>query len=936
MKDGRPARAHAVTFAGRIAAYGGETGRLIAAFDWGRTSLGPITTWPQSLRSAVGIILRSDVAMVMLWNEDGVMLYNDAYSVFAGGRHPQLLGSKVREGWAEVADFNDHVMKVCLAGGTLKFKDQDLTLYRHGGAEQVWMDLDYSPLPGDDGEPAGVLAIVVETTQRVMAERDLRRSEARLRESQMQLQLGLSAGRMSVWSRDFSNGVITRSENSDTLLGTGLTYEDFMTHIPEPDRTGNRAHLEEVIAGRAERYDREFRYDHPDGRQIWLHNQGFVVRDDDGKPLRMHGVCIDVTDRKTSELRLRDSEAQLRTLAETLPALVFITDARGANIYTSSQYQAFTGLSAEALMGEGWRAVVHPEDRDRAAATWEASWRAGLPYQAEYRFRRADGAFRWHAVRGAPVYDGDAIIRWVGACTDIHAHKVAEAELHTANTRLESEIEQRTRERNRMFELSNDLFAIVGFDAVPRTLNPAWSRLLGHSEDELLSRPLLDLIHPEDMDRSLETLALLGAGGIVQHYEGRMRRADGSYARIAWAAVPGDGAIYAVGRDVTQERVREDALRQAQKMEAVGQLTGGIAHDFNNLLGAVLGSFDLIRRRPDDPERVRRFAENGMQAAERGTRLTGQLLAFSRAQRIETRLLHVAAVVDGMRDLLARTLGPMIRLAFDLDTARIPVLSDATQLEMAVLNLAINSRDAMPDGGLLTISTAVRHIRHDPELKRGDYIELAVADTGAGMTADVAARALDPFFTTKGVGKGTGLGLSQVYGIARQAGGTVRIESVPGKGTTVRVLLPGAEGEVAARDDIASHGPAAAAAPASVLVIDDDPDLRQTLTGALEALGFEASEAADGPSGLAMLKARRPDMLLVDFAMPGMNGAEVALAARALHPDLPILFASGYADTEAIERVLGEDAAILRKPFRIDELQAALSGVMRAVSRELI
>ena len=930
MEDGPPVRAHAVTFADRIAAYGGETGRLIADFDWSRTSLGPIAAWPQSLKSAVAIILRSDVAMVMLWNEDGVMLYNDAYSVFAGGRHPQLLGSKVREGWAEVADFNDHVMKVGLAGGTLKFKDQELTLYRHGKAEQVWMDLDYSPLPGDDGEPAGVLAIVVETTQRVMAERDLRCSEARLRESQMQLNLGLSAGRMAVWSRDLAAATITRSENAETLFGPGFTTDDFQARIPEADRLANHVQVEAVITGQAERYDREFRYNHPDGHQMWLHNRGFVVRDESGQALRMHGVCVDITDRKMSELRLRDSEAQLRALAETLPALVFITDNEGNNIYTSRRYQEFTGMTAERLLGDGWISAIHPDDREKGAAVWEASWRSGRPYETEYRFRRADGTYRWHAVRGAPVYDGDAIIRWVGACTDIHEHKLAEAELHTANTRLESEVEQRTRERNRMFELSNDLFAVVGFDATLKTMNPAWSRLLGYSEAELMAQPLFDLVHPEDLDRSLETLALLGAGGIVQHYEERLRRADGSYARIAWAAVPCDGVIYTVGRDVTQERVREDALRQAQKMEAVGQLTGGIAHDFNNLLGAVLGSFDLILRRADDPERVRRFAENGMKAAERGTRLTGQLLAFSRAQRIENRLLHVPALVDGMRDMLARTLGPMIRLAFDLDNEGVPVLSDATQLEMAVLNLAINSRDAMPNGGTLTISTAVRHIRHDPELKRGAYVELAVTDSGAGMTPEVLARALDPFFTTKGVGKGTGLGLSQVYGVARQGGGTVRIDSTPGKGTTVRVLLPRAEGEVTAGDDGNIHMPTLTAAPASVLVVDDDADLRTTLVGALEALGFDPWEAANGPEGLDILQRRQPDILLVDFAMPGMNGAEVAVAARALHPDLPILFASGYADTAAIERVLGEDAAILRKPFRIDDLQGALTGLLRA------
>jgi signal transduction histidine kinase len=221
-------------------------------------------------------------------------------------------------------------------------------------------------------------------------------------------------------------------------------------------------------------------------------------------------------------------------------------------------------------------------------------------------------------------------------------------------------------------------------------------------------------------------------------------------------------------RDVTRQVQAEEALRQAQKMEAVGQLTGGIAHDFNNLLGAVMGGFDLIRRRADDPERVRRLAESGLEAAERGARLTSQLLTFSRSQRLELKPLIVSDLVRNLGDLLARTLGPMIQLRFDLEAEQQPVLSDPTQLEMAVLNLAINARDAMPDGGTLTLATRRRMVEGDAELAPGCYVELEVGDTGVGMAPEVAARALDPFFTTKGVGKGTGLGLSQVYGMARQ------------------------------------------------------------------------------------------------------------------------------------------------------------------------
>jgi PAS domain S-box-containing protein len=375
----------------------------------------------------------------------------------------------------------------------------------------------------------------------------------------------------------------------------------------------------------------------------------------------------------------------------------------------------------------------------------------------------------------------------------------------------------------------------------------------------------------------------------------------------------------------TRLKEAEAALAQAQKMEAVGQLTGGIAHDFNNLLGAVVGSFDLIRRRPGEVERVKRYAEAGLQAAERGAKLTAQLLAFSRAQRIETRPVVVSELVREMRDLLDRTLGPLVKLVIDLH-ADGTVLSDPTQLEMAILNLAINARDAMPDGGNLTVRTRPVHIENDLELEPGDYIELSVIDTGIGMTADVAARAFDPFFTTKDVGKGTGLGLSQVYGIARQAGGTARIESRPGVGTTVRICLRKTHAVAVERND-EEKSAAQPMRSAIVLVIDDDPDLRRVLTASVEALGYAVVEAADGPSGLALFDRVAPDLIVVDFAMPDMNGAEVARAARERRPDLPIVFASGYADTEKIQRVAG-DATVLRKPFGLSELQTVLAEAL--------
>ena len=375
-----------------------------------------------------------------------------------------------------------------------------------------------------------------------------------------------------------------------------------------------------------------------------------------------------------------------------------------------------------------------------------------------------------------------------------------------------------------------------------------------------------------------------------------------------------------------------DALRQAQKMEAIGQLTGGIAHDFNNLLQGVVGSLDLIRRRSHDSERVQRWADAGLKAAERGAKLTGQLLAFSRSQRIEVEPLILRPLVENMRELLGRTLGPTVEIIVDLDDTDVPVLSDPTQLEMALLNLAINARDAMPDGGVLTIAAQRRDIKDDAELGDGEYMELSVRDTGSGMPPEVMARAFDPFFTTKDVGKGTGLGLSQVYGIARQAGGGVRIESLVDEGTIVRVLLRRTEATADAEPTPADTAAGAQNSMATVLVVDDDEDVRSFMTQALESLGYRVEEAADGPKALVLLEQFEPDVLVVDFAMPGMDGAEVARAGQARWPDLPVIFASGYAQTDAIEKVAGQDATVLRKPFRIDGLQTVM---VEALNRRL-
>jgi signal transduction histidine kinase/CheY-like chemotaxis protein len=389
-----------------------------------------------------------------------------------------------------------------------------------------------------------------------------------------------------------------------------------------------------------------------------------------------------------------------------------------------------------------------------------------------------------------------------------------------------------------------------------------------------------------------------------------------------------DDALDQLKREIGERERAEAALLQAQKMEAVGQLTGGIAHDFNNLLQAMSGTLDLIARQPERTDKVREWAQRGIKAAERGSRLTGQLLAFSRVQQLDLKPMEVAPLVDELLELFSRTLGTGVQVQTELHDHGAAVIGDKTQLELALLNLAINARDAMPNGGTLTIATNSA-AECDPEIFPDGCVEISVSDTGVGMPAEILERAFEPFFTTKGVGKGTGLGLSMVYGVARQSGGEARIRSEPGEGTTVTILLRRAV--VAPAAEVADAPPAARTAPGggeTILVVDDDPDVRMTITSGLEALGYRVEEAEDGPTGLARIAERPPALAIFDFAMPGMTGADLAAQALKLHPALPILFASGFADTDALRTAVGPTAPLLRKPFSLGELAAAVEAAL--------
>jgi PAS domain S-box-containing protein len=538
--------------------------------------------------------------------------------------------------------------------------------------------------------------------------------------------------------------------------------------------------------------------------------------------------------------------------------------------------------------------------------------------------------------------------------------------------------EQAVRESEERFRLIADSAPVpmwvTRLDRKRSFVNRAYVEFLGISYEEAVDFDWRTIIHPEDAPRILSE-SVAGEASLKPFVlEGRYRGGKGGWRWVRSTSQPrlGTGGEHlgfiGVAHDVTDskeaeaalrelneqlerrveertadlsaaldhlqaevgERVKaEEALRQAQKMEAVGQLTGGIAHDFNNLLTPVIGGLELIASKIGD-ERLKRMAETALESARRGAKLTSQLLAFSRIQRISMAPVAVNDVIANMKDLLRHTIGSAIAIETNLDPKAGQGICDANQLENALLNLAINARDAMEQGGRLTISTG--RVREDgPDLAPGDYLRISVADTGAGMAPEVRARATEPFFSTKPLGKGTGLGLAQVYGIAQQSGGTVRIQSEVGKGTIVHLLVPAASearqpSENAAGDAAERRG--ASRTPAKILVVDDDADVRSFLTESLESFGHVVLSAETGAEGLRRLEQARPDLMLVDYAMPGMHGADVARSARAARPEVRILFVTGYAETDQLDAAMGGRAAVLRKPFTISDLAEAVDSAL--------
>ena len=549
----------------------------------------------------------------------------------------------------------------------------------------------------------------------------------------------------------------------------------------------------------------------------------------------------------------------------------------------------------------------------------------------------AEAFERWFDVRAIRV--GEPADRQIAILfNDVTARKRAEAELQRLNETLEAQVAARTAERNRAWRLSQELLAVALPDGTIESINPVWTQLLGWERHEIVGKSFIEFTHPDDLEATKAAFAGVFEAPLVTPYEYRFRHKDGSYRWFAWTGAFEDGKVYASGRHTTIEREQAEALRQSQKMEAVGQLTGGLAHDFNNLLAGISGSLELMQTRMQQGRLtdLDRYMTAAQGASKRAAALTHRLLAFSRRQTLDPKPTDVNALVHGMEELIRRTVGPAIHIEVVGAAGLWPALVDPPQLENALLNLCINARDAMPEGGRITIETANKWLDgragKERDLPPGQYLSLCVTDSGTGMSPDIVARAFDPFFTTKPIGQGTGLGLSMIYGFARQTGGQVRIYSEVGEGTTICIYLPRHYGE--AEDDATL--PDLAGAPRAeqgetVLIVDDEPTVRMLVTEVLEDLGYTAIEAADAVSGLKVLQSDvRIDLLVTDVGLPGgMNGRQMADAGRERRPDLRVLFITGYAENAAVGHgYLEPGMQVLTKPFAMEALASRIKDLI--------
>jgi len=932
---------------------GGELGQLMRAHNWEATALGPPETWSHSHRSALRLLLHAGHPMSIWWGPDLACFYNDAYRELMGEeRHPTSLGRSAREVWKEVWNIVgpeiDHVLS---GGGASRRENVRLTFTRNGQREDVYWTYSFNPIveesAGNGMGIGGVLVVCTETTEHVLAEAALRESEARFREV-------ADAAPVLIWVSDVTKTCTWFNE--PWLLFTGRSMEQetgygWVTGV-HPDDFDRCVAVYNNAFDRHESYRTQYRRRRCDGEWRTLDATG-VPRFAGGVFVGYIGSCIDVTDQIVATGALRDSEEQLRLATEAAEVGLWDWDLVNETLYWPPRVKAMFGISADVPVSiADFYGGLHPDDRDRVATAFAAARdpaRRAL-YDVEYRtVGKEDRIVRWLAAKGRALFDGDRCVRVLGTAIDITARKAAEQQLRELNESLEQRVADTLAERKVLVDIvesTDALIQVLDLDfrimAINRATANEFERIYGlrpkvgdNLLDLLADRPEHREVVKKHWSRALagEEFTAVDEFGDPsldrRYYEIRFNALRDRHGQLV-------GAFQFV-YDVT-DRLRDQArladvesqILQAQKIDALGQLTGGVAHDFNNLLMVITGGLSLLERQ-SEPQRRQRVIDGMRRAAERGASLSRQLLAFSRRQPLKSEAVDLRRQIDSMQKLLDRTLRGDVHVQTTLAEDLWPIKVDPAELELVILNLCVNARDAMPNGGVIRISARnMSEVRQGP--LSGDFVLVTVVDSGTGMSAEVLAHVFEPFFTTKGVGKGSGLGLPQVYGFAQQSGGSVRVSSAEGIGTTVTLMLPRTHESPALSEprlfDIDSSARRRALA-GSILLVEDDDEVAALVMEMLRELGYRITRTASAQSALGALADDRPiDLVFSDIMMPGsMNGLDLAREVKRRRPGVPVLLTSGYAGA-AFRNAEVENIPVLRKPYEIDALDTALRAAI--------
>ncbi|MEC5384450.1 PAS domain-containing protein [Uliginosibacterium sp. H3] len=913
-------------------------GARIRSFDWASGPLGPIESWPTGLRVAVDLMLASRFPTCLFWGPDLIAIYNDSFIPILGQK-PEALGQPLRITWSEAWADLKPITDKALAGESTFIENFLVPVARRGFIEDAWFTFCYSPVFDEHGNVAGMLDTVVETTEKVLSERQSRQDSERQQAllAQMPGFACLLSGPEHVFA--YVNDAYIKLVGPRELIGRSVREA-----FPELQGQGYYERLDRVfstgkglsVSANPVRLDQQ-----PGERFVDLIYE--PIRDENGVVTGIFVGGYDVTDRVVAETSLRELNIELerrvveRTLArgrawQVSPEMLCVINADGYFELTNPAWESTLGWTEAEMASAPYTYFVHPEDIEPSHRAWIDASERGLPVlRFENRYRTKTGNYRW--------------LSWVAVPEDGKVYcitrDVQEEKEHAAA------LAERTAERDVLAEIvgTTDAFIqVLDLDYCFLAINKAnvneYERVFGVRPavgDNLLA--LLDnAAGPRDREnaRALWGRAMAGESFTEQDEFGDPSL-DRRYYEMRFEVLRDKFGVqigaFMMSTDIT-ERLREqrellsaqEALRQAQKMEAVGQLTGGIAHDFNNLLAAISGSLQLIKVKLErgNTAGIDRYIDMSENSVRRASALTQRLLAFSRRQTLDPKPTDINRLMSGMEELVRRTVGPSVEVEVRGADSLWATKVDAPQLENALLNLCINARDAMPQGGKLAIETANRSLderaARERELPPGEYVSLSVTDTGSGIPPDLVKRIFDPFFTTKPLGQGTGLGLSMVYGFVRQSGGQVRVDSALGRGTTMCIYLPRHIGNADESEENTSARLVATGDDETILLIEDEETIRSVMTEVLGEAGYRVLSAPDGPSGLRILQgAGRIDLLITDVGLPGgLNGRQVADAGREHRPELKVLFITGYAETVAVGNgLMAHGMQVMTKPFEI-------------------